>query len=285
MRKFLKLSVALTLFFSINACQEDQEPKISKNEIPTVAVTNKFGVSADFALNPYDNAGKVHNEILQKVVEKWDENLTTDDYINISREEFFKLYPGENPEIFLPNIKIKSILDDSDNNYATALNNPNLSPIVRNHMSSFIKLLIDFEATNNNDYAALKETIISFETSIINNSAINDKDKASILSVTSIGRHSAYFWNTIYLDALANGYSPSSIIAKKPWWKWVAVGLADVAGGISGGAAAGAVSGGVVLIGGAIAGAVGASAGASSLVDWISPPKEASRQYNMMITN
>lgn len=285
MKKLLTLSVAVTLLFSINACQEDQEAKVSKNEITTFAVTNKFGVSADFALNPYDNAGKVHNEILQKVVEKWDENLTTDDYINISRDEFFKLYPNENPAVFLSNVKIKSILDDSDNNYATILNNPNLNPVVRNQMSSFIKLLIDFEATGNNDYADLKEKIVYFETSIINNTSINDKDKAAILYVTSIGRHSAYFWNTIYLDALANGYTPFSIMGKKPWWKWVAVGLADVAGGISGGAAAGAVSGGVVLIGGAIAGAVGASAGASSLVDWISPPKEAARHYTMKTTN
>lgn len=49
-------------------------------------------------------------------------------------------------------------------------------------------------------------------------------------------------------------------MARRPWWKWVVVGVVD---------AAGAVAWAATVFGG-VSGAVGASAGASTLVDWVS---------------
>ena len=112
-------------------------------------------------------------------------------------------------------------------------------------------------------YNILKKKIIDYEDKIIK-SSLNQADIDEILKVTSVARHSFYFWNKELGQTQEN-----SILGKRPFWKWLVVGFADVAG-----AAAGATAGsltGVLAVAGGVAGAAGASSGASSLVDWISP--------------
>lgn len=278
MKRFLKLSVTLSLIFAFNSCQNDGDFQSKENENVIEYSAKAEEDTPDFHLNKYDYAGRDHNIILENVVEKWNENLTMDDYINFSRDEFFAIYSNEPSQTFPSNTSIINVLEDADNDFANVIRNTNFNTVVKQHLSDFIELLVSFEATNNNKYSDLKNQIISFETKIISDNSLLEEDKEIILSVTSIGRHSAYFWNTTYLNALSNGYVTSGYVVKgffgkRPFWKWATVIICDVAGGISGGAAAGAVSGGVVLIAGAVAGAAGASSGASSLVDWISPSK------------
>ena len=84
------------------------------------------------------------------------------------------------------------------------------------------------------DYKTIYNKIIAFEQKIMEDKSISIKEKEILLESMSIARHSMYFWYNYYNNPTGATYQ-----AKKKWWHWLIIGLADVAGGVLGSSSGG----------------------------------------------
>jgi hypothetical protein len=212
--------------------------------------------------NPFDSVGIIHNLALNDVKNSVGfSNSTINQRVNRANQYLSQQF-GISATFTISTIT--NIIADSSNSFNTTINNLSVSNNLRNRLRNVVFLI-----KNNSDfdnYCDLKNQIMILEQAVIDDNTLSTNEKNIFLKVSSIARHTLHYWTSIYWNEI--GYDVNDPLAsatersKRPWWKWVVVGLCDVAGGIAGGGAG---------IAGVVAGAAGASSGASSLVDWISP--------------
>jgi len=246
-------------FLAIGSCSSDNN---YTSPHPEVERTESKSISASpyNENNPYDSIGIIHNIILSKVMDNANSSYTISDYYNSTKVQLDLYYPEQIPKDFFTESDVLSILDDRDNYYSNVVNDLDLDNVVKEELSNILNIIKNFGEGNIDDYNYLKEEIISYENSIINNTTINSENKQYILSFSSIARHSSYFW---VMDAPPT----QTVLGKNRWWKFIVVIGADVIGA-AGGAALGSV-GGVVGTGvGVMVGTTLASGGAAALVDF-----------------
>jgi hypothetical protein len=220
---------------------------------------------ASNAQNKWDICGQYHNDIIQDVMANKKNLSDIESYVNYANsitQMKLNLSPQEASEYSLSPNQVNTILSDKDNSYRNVIASSKYSQATKDKYSELVNI---FESAKNGDeidYSTFKNRIISFE-SDLQRSNLSEKEKDEVLKVSSIARYSSLFWNET-LQA-TDGNNGSIIAAKRKWWQWLVIGIADVAGGIAGGIATGATVIGAVA--GAVAGAAGASSGAATLVD------------------
>lgn len=269
MKKILKVAAFVSLlgFFTV-ACSKDD---ISNSEDTELKNVKNYAVSSYVdpynSANVWDSIGVKHNEILSDLKANRANLSSTDDYIGYSLYRFHERYDPYYTITTLTNSEIRDVLTDSTYQYMNGIAaNTYYSEDVKNNILEFYHLLENISDEEDISYGDLKNYITNFEEYIIE-SSLDSSDKDEVLKITSLARHSFYFW---YIE-LGDVKTTTTIFAsrRKPIWKWIVVGVADIAGGVAG-ATIGSPTG-IGAIGGGLAGGVGASAGAASLVDWISP--------------
>lgn len=251
--------------FSIFSCSNTDESSLNDTQSKNVNYALKEIDSPNNKQNKWDICGIMHNNILRAVVDnKKNLEKNADAYIDYSLNQFHSMYDPNYSISTMTTQEIRIVMSDSTNYYVNVIeNNINYTPVVKANLNEFFVIIRNSLTEEDLTYNILKKKIIDYEDKIIK-SSLNQADIDEILKVTSVARHSFYFWNKELGQTQEN-----SILGKRPFWKWLVVGFADVAG-----AAAGATAGsltGVLAVAGGVAGAAGASSGASSLVDWISP--------------
>lgn len=268
MKKVIIAFIVLTGVFAIYSCSVNDETNKDSNELMNdtpISYVLKEGESPYYKQNKWDTCGVMHNNILKAVVaNKINLGKVTNDYIDYSNNQFHEIYDPNYTITTLTTEQVRTVMADSTNYYVNVIdNNIHYTTTVKTSLSEFFMIIANSSTEENLTYSIMKNKIIRYEDNIIA-SNISETDKDEILKVTSVARHSLYFWNKELGDL-----TEISITGKRPIWKWIVVGLADVAGGAAG-ATAGSLTG-VLAVAGGVAGAAGASSGASSLVDWISP--------------
>lgn len=81
------------------------------------------------------------------------------------------------------------------------------------------------EIINGNEisHSAMHDYILSLEDTILNDTSLYGDDREYVLGITSISRHSFYYWNEYQKNNASKG-NPYR------WWQWVVVGAADAMG-------------------------------------------------------
>ncbi|WP_392447155.1 hypothetical protein ACF3OB_06490 [Capnocytophaga canis] len=262
LRKIIHSVVVLGLLFS---CSKEKENNHEGVNGLIDAKVYKAYKKASNPQNPWEHYGLIHNDILDELKAKkikdfkknpdlFGKSVKSDENLDYALNRLNEKYGREGVDLGGESTKdeIKHILNDSDNFYANILeeytgNNVNVNIAVKD----LFRLIEDFSKQDEVQYESIKDEIVKFESKILDNTySLNSEDKDFVLKMTSVARYSFYFWS--------NQSQPSSKTGKRPWWKWVVVGAADVAGGVTGN----------------VAGALGASVSASVLVDWVAPEKE-----------
>jgi hypothetical protein len=213
--------------------------------------------------NPWDDVGIYHNEALEYVKEQAGSVANLAEYVGYSNtyvvNTFGEQMSMEELETLLPSPdQVESILADEPNWYSNVIESSSYSAAVKEKFSNLIALIIDTDGYEDADYCTVKGQIVDFEEQILADETLSTEEKDQVLRVSSVARHSLYFWYMQYLETEGT--------AKRKWWQWLVVGVADVAGGIAGGIATGPTVVGVVA--GAVAGAAGASSGAAAVMEY-----------------
>lgn len=250
--KFLYLIV----FFALFSCSKEND---QQNEMKIDAKVYEKYQEASNPDNPWEHFGLIHNDILDEYKLEKIKDLKKnpqmfakkvnrmDEVIEFAFQKFDEKYQVLGLEETSSVEQIKHILNDGDNFYANIVDEYTKEKAnVHVAVKDFFKIIETFSGQNIT-YTDVKDEIIKFEKGILlGNYSLNKAEKDYILKMTSIARHSFYFWSN---------QKPRISKTGRPWWKWVIVGLADVAGALTG----------------KVKDALGASAGASTLIDWIAP--------------
>lgn len=144
--------------------------------------------------NIYDLAGKLHNDILD-IYLAGNYQYTTIAQISQQVEaiaaednDLMLLKSGKNLPINLE--VIQEIVNNPQAKLDEAIANSTMTNVAKGSLSSFMNDVLLWE---NDEYGAIYQFIISYESSVMTNPQFNDEDKRIILTTSSIIRYSLYF--------------------------------------------------------------------------------------------
>uniref|UniRef100_UPI004049B8A1 hypothetical protein n=1 Tax=Flavobacterium sp. TaxID=239 RepID=UPI004049B8A1 len=266
--------IGITMFFYSCSTEQNEPPQnnVSTSDLESKSYnSSRVGISTpENANNPYDEVGVMHNVVIEKVMFNASNLVTTDDYINYAKTVSNDVYGINASNTVIPtNTQIKTIIDDHSADFSNVISNSGYSTQAQLKLTELVNLLLEADRDLSIDYNTLKRQIITFEDDLINDITLSNIEKQNILQMSSVARHSTHFWYNIMLDTIDYNETLSPNVAKKKWWKWAVVGVADVLGAI-GGASFGSPTG-IVAIGMAVIGSAGASGGAATVLNYFWP--------------
>ncbi|SHN20708.1 hypothetical protein [Flavobacterium xinjiangense] len=144
--------------------------------------------------NIYDYAGKLHNAFLDLYLSG---NYQHNTIAQISKR-IQKIANGNSDGTLLklqPMVsknleEIQKIVKNPEAALQDAISNASMADEAKNSLFNFMNAALFWE---NEEYEAIYQSIISYESSVINNDEFSDEDKQIILTVSSITRYSLYY--------------------------------------------------------------------------------------------
>ncbi|RTY78832.1 hypothetical protein EKL97_13635 [Flavobacterium sp. LS1P28] len=144
--------------------------------------------------NIYDLAGKLHNDILDVYLTG---NYQYNTIAQISQQ--VEAIAAENNDLVLLTVGtnlpnnldvIQEIVDNPHAKLEEAIANSTMTNVAKGSLSSFMN---DVVLWKNDEYGAIYQSIISYESSVMTNPQFNNEDKRIILTTSSIVRYSLYY--------------------------------------------------------------------------------------------
>jgi hypothetical protein len=211
------------------------------------------GNAQESSKNPYDYAGKIHNDVLDVFFKKYYKPKMSFDEISqitkklfLNNDDFIK-YFGENDysKINFTKDYMNETIKDLPNQFKNIISKYSQDENLNLYLNEYIRGVLKFM---NDDYPEkmVYNYVIEFE-DIILKSSLNEEQKKQILISTSITRFSNYYWNN------------SGVTSFKRGW------LADAIGGIIGGVVGSIIEPGYGTYAGAVIGAGAASGGVEAI--------------------
>ena len=182
-------------FFACETAQEPLTPEVQQNKQPFY---NKIidGSAPAYVTNPYDNAGVLHNQLLDDYAlagtlpTALDSIIAQVEALAISNTAITATKTPAYIPITLA--RANYLLANSSSCLTQVLDNTVLNPTLKDNFSDFLNGLI-VVCGSEPSYATVGNYITSFEATIIGDSTITTQDKKLILTTTSIIRHSAFY--------------------------------------------------------------------------------------------
>lgn len=262
-RKIITL-VIISLLFSCDKENNETENHLNQNgsdakmEIVNAKVYQKYEEALNLQ-NLNDFAGVIHNDVLDELNTKENKaqlvGLSEDEVIaKIISDVSTKLNQkyankgidlGETPTVS----QMKFIMSDAKNFYSNVIEQSTAFRSLETQKLSkkFFSTIANLSKEKDLNYNRIKTEIESFEREVMENSKLSKTEKDYILQATSIARNSFYYWGEETIFEKPNDPTISQKKGKgkgKGWggWKWITVGLADVAGFYLGGGVVGSIS-------------------------------------------
>jgi hypothetical protein len=204
------------------------------------------------SLNPYDYAGKIHNDVLDDFLKNhlkpgmnFDQISQITKKLFLENNDFINSFGQNDYSKIEFNINLfNECVKDIPNNCKNVISKYSKSENLNLYLNQFLDDIFRFMGRNNEK--ELHDYILGFEKTIIN-SKLTNEEKKQILIATSITRYSNYYWNNTSAMSFKNGW------------------LADAIGGIIGGVVGTILEPGI----GSYAGAVIVAGAASGTVEAI----------------
>ncbi|MFV5703026.1 hypothetical protein ACM55F_14230 [Flavobacterium sp. XS2P12] len=143
--------------------------------------------------NVYDYAGKLHNDLLETY------SAGNYQYSTIAQisEQVHAIAAGNSDVALLnlePNLsdnfeEIQEIINNPEAKLEEAISNSSMTNAAKISLSSFMNAALLWE---NEEYGAIYQSIISYESAVMTNANFSAEDKRIILTTSSIARYSLY---------------------------------------------------------------------------------------------
>ena len=144
--------------------------------------------------NVYDYVGKLHNDLLEAYLAG---NYQYSSIAQIS-EQVNAIAIANSDAALLnlePNLsdnleEIQEIIDNPEAKLDEAITNSSMTNAAKTSLSSFMNATLLWK---NEEYGAIYQFIISYESAVMTNTNFSDEDKRIILTTSSIARYSLYY--------------------------------------------------------------------------------------------
>ena len=169
------------------------ESKVASMKSGKLTLTMK-NLSPENSANEYDLAGKLHNDILEIYLTGNYQYTTVAeikqqiDSIFIANTSLSTLNLDANSAVDFE--EISEIITNPQSKLASVITNSSMASIAKLSLSNFMNTITTFE---NEGYEFLYQTIVSYESSVMNDPKFTSEDKRIILTTSSVVRHSLYF--------------------------------------------------------------------------------------------
>jgi hypothetical protein len=209
MKKFylcLNTLICLSFLFTLNSCSTDTS--FVSNDTPESIDTKKElnyynsrkgDVMPANSENPYDTAGRIHNEL--------SETYASDNSTIASRGSSIIHSPiainslkGNDYDPLLSG-KVVYINTNNRTNFSDVIANSNMTVAGKLILTDFIRSF-QFISKGENRYAVLYDFVVKFERGILTNTLLTERDKKIILTASSIVRYSTYMARTESVEAI-----------------------------------------------------------------------------------
>lgn len=264
MRKSLYLLLFAALASaSIVSCTKENLQEANLEENPTIQLRGDLDDPSN-SDNPYDYYGLVHNQGVEAYmatgmndtdVEKVVESTNT---LLLEETDFNDYFGGG---AMATASMLAPLVSDFPDNMEEVISAGNASSKVQDKLNEFTNYFLEVIDGEEITYEDAYNYIIEFESQILGQKSWTAEEREQLLSVTSVGRYSFFLWSNEQKagDLSSKGKGKNTTQAKRPWWNWVVIGVADIGGAVVGSA------------GGPAAG-VGAGASASNLANNLTKP-------------
>lgn len=253
--KFSAVVCAVTLLgLSMFSCNNENEYDYT-NQTSQQVMYKQSTIPAN-EKNVYDSAGVIHNKVINEVMNDLRDKYGTVNKLNridvyevlgtrLVNDGFFSSMEKFRTEV--PISTLNEILNDTTNFYEKAIARLNVSLEAKEFVVRLFSTLEKY-SEETDDYSIYRREIINIENDIIASQSLKTSEKEKLLKAMSIARYSLYYWFN---------FETSTLKAKRPIWKYLVVGGADILGGVIGSTATG----------------ISASALAVTIVDWNEKPE------------
>ncbi|PWJ97112.1 hypothetical protein BC749_108263 [Flavobacterium araucananum] len=192
--KNLKVLLAILPLFTI-ACSDDNTGDYT-GKTTEIAYLNesakKSGIGPGNSANPFDNAGSMHNEILE-IIGDTDFNSQSIEEIAILIDSVSAAHPELIPLSSDYNLsgRLSEItwIVNNENAINDVLTSCTMGVSAK---ASFITFVNNLPLVANDPYNNIHSVIVSYEAGVLANTGFSGEDKRIILTATSIARYAAY---------------------------------------------------------------------------------------------
>lgn len=202
----LNTLICLSFLFTLNSCTTDTS--FVSNDTPVSADTKneinyynsrKGDVMPANSENPYDTAGRVHNELSESYAS--DNSTIASNAGSIFRvHRDFNNSKGMNYRPLSVG-KVSSIVPNNSNDFSDIIANSNMTATGKLTLSDFIHFF-QFLCKKEDLYVVLYDFVVKFERGILTNTLLTERDKKIILTTSSIVRYSTYASKTESVEAI-----------------------------------------------------------------------------------
>ncbi len=197
-------------------------------------------------LNPYDEAGLRHNELMAQIESEGNPEMTLDDVFELCDKVLKETFKNELPPNYSSKENATPIINiETEEEYRNYINSLELSVEQKDNVFKLNDILFRY---NGNNICEIIKSVKDFENALMKK--YKPETMENVLISSSVGRFALAYWDS----RVSNDN-----IEAKGFWKKLFTGIADSIGAV-GGAGVGGLAGGIT-------GAIGASAGFGSVWD------------------
>lgn len=206
--------------------------------------------------NPFDQAGRKHNELMSTIELNGNREMSTIQVYNMVDNVIYNEYCADihnfsSQTFATPILNFQDMLEMK--NYVNSLN---INDNAKRKFLVLADILMNYEVVN---LSTILSDIVSFENNLVTEIGSDKNIYSQVLIASSIGRYSLCYWHD---RLLSNSVKQDN---RAPFWKKFFVALADALGGLAGGVAGSStVIGGIA---GSVTGAISTSTGFAKLWD------------------
>ena len=215
MKNLVLWIITLSFLVFLTSCSADD---LTKHYNESGTVLNKGLTKPENNANEYDSIGILQNDILEAYLSG---NHNHQSIEEIAEEVQSLIYDYSNIELMSLNIdEITNIIDSPENTLNAVILGSHLSNKAKTSLTDFISSLLYLLR---DEYENKYEFIVLYESSILEDSLLNNEDKRVILTTTTILRHSLYYddnrkdkdWETSvgHITATVSGALENQLVA------------------------------------------------------------------------
>nr|WP_294921761.1 hypothetical protein [uncultured Flavobacterium sp.] len=195
MKNLLSLVIITSLLASCTSENIESTKNIDNSTAKEKSIkTGKMltGLQPENTANPYDIAGKIHNDILDAYLTGYHTCSTIAqvsqkvDSISALNNDLLNLETSS-PIIYGD---IQEIIDNPQTALEQAIASSPMTSTAKDCLSGFMASMLLWEA---NEYSIIHQSIISFEAAVLSNVQFSQEEKRIILTTSSITRYAIYY--------------------------------------------------------------------------------------------
>ncbi|MDR6845580.1 hypothetical protein [Flavobacterium granuli] len=189
MKKFL---LCFVLTFLVISCSTESDFNPSENSNSNGVALKSSSKIPENKANPFDAKGKEYYDVLTIYFQKNTRAKTlteTTDQIQFLSKNYVSSALSTQRLVTITLEQVSLIMNDPENQLMAIIDSCALSAAAKEDLISFIKVLLEQQGQ---EYSEVYDAIVMYEASVIESTTLEENEKETILTVSSVSRYALY---------------------------------------------------------------------------------------------